>query len=256
MFSQQLIAGKAAFIAALAATIAVPAAVRAQDSSSCSCVVISRKHEPNEFQRRSSGALSFIQSRPSGALARNIGFGYGVDGTYLFRLDRAGYLSLRADAGVLQYGSESKHVPLSPTVGGRIQVKVSTNNQIVPLSIGPQLMWPRGSVRPYVNAGVGGQFFYTQSGIEGSDDSFEFARTTNQWDKTALWLAGGGVYLPVYERNVKVSIDLGAQFVTGGRARYLKPGSIQDLPDGTIQISPMESETHMTLVRLGVRIGL
>jgi hypothetical protein len=241
---------RAAIVIAVAAAPAL-----AQDSTSCGCV-IRPPNQPNEFEQRSAGSFAVIQSRPVGALGDNIGFGYGAEGAYLFRLDRAGYLSLRADAGFLQYGQESKQVPLSATIGGRIQVKVSTDNNIVPLMIGPQLMWPRGAIRPYVNAGVGGQFFFTQSSVDGADGTLDYANTTNQWDATSAWVAGGGVYLPLYERGVKVLLDLGAQYIHGGRAQYLKPGSIQDLPDAQIAITPMESETHMVLVRLGVRIGL
>jgi len=240
----------------LAVSVAPIAAASAQDTASCHCVVIQSSHSPNAFQRRSSGTLAFIQSRPQDALANNIGFGYGVDGTYMFRLDQAGFFGLRADAGFLQYGEESKHVPLSSTIGGRVQVDVSTTNYIVPLSIGPQLMWPKGSIRPYVNAGVGGQFFFTNSSVEGSDNSTSFANTTNQWDKTMTWVAGGGVYVPIYQRRFNVLLDLGAQWVNGGRARYLKPGSIQDLPDSQIAITSMESDTHMVVMRFGVRLGM
>jgi hypothetical protein len=240
----------------LIVALLTPAAMAvAQDTTSCHCVVI-QNHSPNAFERRSSGTLAFIQSRPQDALGNNIGFGYGADGTYLFRLDNAGFFGLRADAGFLQYGEESKRVPLSSTIGGRIQVDVSTTNYIVPLSIGPQLMWPKGSIRPYVNGGVGGQFFFTQSRVEGSDDVGSFANTTNQWDKTLMWVAGGGVYVPIYQKRFNVLLDLGAQYVNGGRARYLKPGSIQDLPDSQILITPMESDTHMVLVRFGVRLGM
>ncbi len=241
----------ALFAAASATPFVVPlATASAQDT------VARHQRELTEFERRSAGVFSFIQSRPQGALADNIGLGYGFDAGYLFRLDRAGFVALRADVGFLQYGDESKRVPLSSTIGGRIQVKVSTNNNIVPLSIGPQVMWPHGSVRPYVNAGIGGQFFYTQSHVEGDDDQLQFARTTNQWDKTMNWVAGGGVYIPVSRSRVKVDIDAGAQFLKGGRAKYLRPGSIEDLPDGQIRITPLESETHMVLVRLGVRLGV
>src|SRR5204863_3667599 len=132
---------------------------------------------PSEFARRSSGSFSFVQSRPLGGLSDNIGFGYGLNAAYLFRLDHEGYLSLRTDAGFVDYGSESFRVPLSTTVGGRIQVKVSTNNYIVPLSIGPQLAMPKGLIRPYVNGGIAAQIFFTQSGVEGTDDSYEFANT-------------------------------------------------------------------------------
>lgn len=234
----------------------VPAGLAsAQDTTNCHCVIFGGQREPNAFERRSSGTISFIQSRPQDALSRNIGLGYGVNGTYLFRLDKNGYFGLRADGGFLQYGDESKRVPLSSTIGGRVQVDVSTTNYIVPLSIGPQIMWPKGTIRPYANAGLGGQFFFTQSSVEGSDNSTTFARTTNQWDKTGTWVAGGGLYVLLYQKRFNVLLDIGAQYINGGRARYLKPGSIEDLPDNQIRVTPMESNTHMVLMKLGVRLG-
>jgi opacity protein-like surface antigen len=236
-------------------SVAVVTSALAQDSTACQCSSpLSRS--PSEFERRSSGGVAFVQSRPTGAFSRNIGFGYGGTGTYLFRLDDAGAFLLRADAGFLGYGYESFRAPLSPTVGGRIEVKVSTTNYLVPLSIGPQLAWPRGVFRPYVNTGVATQIFFTESGIEGSNDSGDFASTTNQSDWTVAWVLGGGLYMPVYERNTLVAIDVGVQYFTGGHAQYLRPGSIQDLPNAQIRVTPMESDTHMLLVRIGVRIGL
>jgi hypothetical protein len=215
----------------------------------------SGEHIPNEFERRSSGSIAFTQSRPLGDLQQNIGFGYGVDGAYQFRLDQSGALSLRADLGFLGYGQESFQTPLSETIGGRIQVNVRTTNYLLPMSIGPQLTWPKGSVRPYANVGVGSQFFFTESSVDGTNDD-NIASTTNYSDWTSTWIAGGGLYLPVYEKTTKVLIDLGVQYVAGGRARYLRPGSIQDLPNAQIAITPLESDTHLLLVRLGVRIGL
>src|SRR6185312_5091103 len=100
-------------------------------------------------------------------------------------------------------------------------------------------------VRPYVNGGVGGQFFFTQSHIDGTDGSSDIASTTNQHDATAAWVAGGGMLLPLHEGKTKVLLDIGAQYFKGGRARYLRPGSIQDLPNDQIVITPLESETHM-----------
>jgi hypothetical protein len=241
-----------AYAAASMIAVAATAPVFAQGTGGGS----SQSGTLNDFARRSSGSIAFIQARPVGALARNIGFGYGGNGTYLFRLDREGYLSLRGDLGFAVYGTESERVPLSSTIGGRIQVRVSTDNYVVPFTIGPQLMYPKGSVRPYVNAGYGGQVFYTQSKVHGDDDSFDFATTTNQSDVTHTWVLGGGLLIPVYEGRTRVRIDLGAQYYTGGHAQYLRPGSIEDLPNSQIKINTLESDTHMVLVRLGVNIGM
>jgi opacity protein-like surface antigen len=201
------------------------------------------------------GSIALVQSRPQGALGRNTGQGYGIAGTLYFRVDKAGIVSMRADVGGLAYGNESKRTPLSDEIGGRVQVKASTTNYIVPASIGPQLTWPTGALRPYVTAGVGGQWFFTESSVEGTSDHLQFASTTNQWDGAALWTAGSGVYVRLNEGRVPVMLDLGVQYIGGGRARYLAPGSIVDLPGGDVRITPFESRTQMLLVRLGARIG-
>ena len=231
------------------------ASALAQDSSVCACTPPHQGGPPSEWARRSAGVFSIIQSRPAGQFSDNIGFGYGGNAAYAFSLDRRGILSLRADVGFIDYGNESKHVPLSPTIGGRIQVKVSTDNYIVPISIGPQLTWPTGSVRPYVNAGFGGQFFFTQSSIDNTNGSSSNFSTTNQHDQTHAWVAGGGVYIPIHSNRVNMMLDAGVQYFTGGRAQYLRPGSIVDLPNSQIQVNPLESDTHMVVVRLGVRVG-
>ena len=245
-------------VAALSVAVATSALAQTStlDTSSCSCPT-QRVHTVSGFAKRSSGSFALIQSRPLGDLKGNIGFGYGGSGAYMFRLDHAGVLSLRADGALLDYGHESMRVPLSPTIGGRIQVKVITSNYVVPLSIGPQLTWPTGRLRPYVTAGIGGQYFYTESRVADRDEESNAFSTTNQHDWTSAWVAGGGVYLQLANKSgVNVSLDLGLHYVNGGHAQYLKPGSIEDLANSQIRITPLESDTRMTLVRAGVRIGL
>ena len=68
-------------------------------------------------------------------------------------------------------------------------------------------------------------------------------------------MAGGGVYIPIHSNKVNVMLDAGVQYFAGGRAQYLRPGSITDLPNSQIQINPLESDTHMLVVRLGLRVG-
>ena len=208
----------------------------------------------SQLARRLSGGISVVQSRPQGALAANIGIGYGVAGTALMRLDEAGIVSLRADVGVVAYGTEVKHVAFSETVGDRVRVGVRTTNFAVPMSIGPQLTWPTGLVRPYVNAGVGGQAFVTESQVEGTA-GLAIASTTNQSDFAFAWTTGTGVYIPVAAGPATVLLDIGLQYVHGSSARYLARGSIEDLPGGAIRTTPMESNTRQLLVRIGARIG-
>jgi hypothetical protein len=214
-----------------------------------------REREPSVFEQRASGAIGAWMMQPTGELRDNIGRGIGIGGAGLFRLDQSGALSLRADLGFGGYGQESKRVPLSPTIGGRIQVDVTTRNYVVVGGIGPQLTLPHGIVRPYINAGVAFQVFFTESNVDGADDSDSFGSTTNHSDGTPALTTGAGVYVPLRYGRVPVLLDLGATWYTGGRATYLKPGSIEDLPNSQIRITAMESATPFVLLRLGVKIG-
>jgi hypothetical protein len=237
-------------VALLLAVAAAP--VAAQDAAAHPAV----DRGPSELARRSAGSLTFIQSRPQGAFGQNVGLGYGVDGTYLLRLDDAGIWSLRVSAGIVSYGNESRRTPLSESVGGRVLVDVKTDNYIVPMSIGPQLTQPTGAIRPYVNAGVAAQAFFTESRVQSTDDLISFASTTNHSSFAPSWTVGGGVYVPVHHGKVNVQLDLGAQYLNGGRTRYLARGSIIDLPGAQLSVTPLESTTHLVLVRFGARVGL
>lgn len=211
---------------------------------------------PSDLARRSAVSIALNQTRPQGALARNIGFGYGISGTYLFRLDHDGVLSIRGDVAGVQYGNEWKQTPFSETVGGRVQVNVRTTNYIIPMSVGPQLAWPSGPIRPYLNAGVGAQAFVTESAVEGTDNLTVIASSTNQSDVALMWVAGGGISVPMVPGLARVQLDVGMQYVYGGRARYLAPGSMTDLPGGGVRISSLESTTRLVMLRVGARIGL
>jgi len=231
-----------------AAIVASPSASRGQ--------VPEQQRGPSLFERRASGSIDALVIQPTGALHDNIDTGIGIGFAGLFRLSDSGPLSLRADLGIGGYGEESKRVPLSPTVGGRIQVDVTTRNYVAVGSFGPQLTLPYGPVRPYVNAGMAFQVFFTESGVEGADGSYEFANTTNQSDWTPAFIAGGGLYIPLRTAKTPVLLDLGFTWYTGGHASYMKPGSIEDLPNAQIRITPIESATPFVLMRLGVKIGL
>ena len=208
-----------------------------------------------ELLRRSSASIAVVQSRPQGAFGERVGLGYGAGGAYLFRLDDAGMWSLRADAGIMTYGGESRRSMLSESVGDRVQVRVETSNYIVPVLFGVQVARPNGAVRPYVNAGAGWLAFFTESSLRGTSDIIDFASTTNHSAWAPAWAIGGGVAMPVHSGRTSVQLDLGAQYVAGGRARYLTEGSIVDLPGGAIRVTPVESATHLVVVRVGARIA-
>lgn len=204
---------------------------------------------------RFSAALALQVAEPQRDLARNIDTGVGLEAGLITRLDRAGALALRFDAGFVTYDQETREVPLTSTIGGRILVDLTTRNNILTLGVGPQLMAPRGSVRPYVNANVGAAYYFTQSSVKGSHSGESFASTTNFDDWAFAYGAGAGVYVPVM-RRVPVALDVGVRYHRNGTVQYLRAGSITDLAGGQIRIDPLESEGDLLSFRLGVTVGL
>lgn len=206
------------------------------------------------FARHSSGGIVFSQTRPIGELANNIGFGYGATGNYIYRLDKAGIAGLRLAGSWSEYGSEKIRAPLSYSVGGRIQVDVTTSNTIGTLTLGPEFMFPEGIIRPYAHAGVGAIWFATMSSVQGIDSYESEFQTRNYSDWTPTWTAGGGLHIPMARRETAVLLDIGVDYFYGGDASYLRKGSIVDLPNGDIQINPLYSETRFLNVSIGLRI--
>ena len=167
-------------------------------------------------------------------------------------LDEAMTVNLRFDPSWLRYGHESKRVPFSRTVGGRIEVDVTTTNQIVGLSFGPELTLPKGPVRPYLNAAFSGLLFWTTSSVRGIDsDDEEIARMTNHRDWTRAWVFGTGVKVPLGGRDSNFKLDFGVRYHNGSEASYLREGSIRDNPDGSITITPLTNETPFLMYSVG-----
>ena len=131
-------------------------------------------------------------------------------------------------------------------------MRLTTSNSLVHASIGPQLTAPDGPFRPYVNGGIGFSYFFTQSSVEGSGNNNEpFASTTNYDDVTMSLTSGAGVLIPVGLRR-DVAVDLGVQYQNNGQVSYLRKGGIVDLPNGGIQLNPIQSEANLLTFRIGV----
>jgi hypothetical protein len=193
-------------------------------------------------------------AQPVGEFSNYVNNGFGGGGHLMFRVDPRGVLALRADVGFLVYGHETKRVSLPGA--GRVEFEVSTSNNILTYSIGPQLVMPTGPIRPYVNAAAGGAYFFTESSVGGSDNTSDFARTRNFGDHVRSYGYGGGVFVPFAVRNTDIGLDIGARFIRNGHTRYLREGGITDVPTGGYTVSPIESETNLVVYHAGVSVGL
>lgn len=214
-----------------------------------------RQKAPDAPPRFSVG-LTALYGAPAGEFADYVDRGFGLDGSFTYRLDRAGWLGLRADLGFVVYGHEAREVCLSATVGCRVTLDLTTSNTIVYGGVGPQIMVPVGPVRPYADAAISFGYFGTTSSLSDDSDSEPFASTNNFDDATVAWSGGGGVLIPVYGGKTPVALDLAARFHRNGPVSYLREGDIQDNPDGSITLFPTESEADLWTMHLGVRIGV
>jgi hypothetical protein len=241
--------------ALLAAALLAPSAAVAQDASGAPAGLgpVTAAGEP-----RLMGGLAFAVGQPRGAFHRYVAAGYGVAGHGLYRVDRDGIFALRLDGGFLNYGNETLRVPLNTGPGGgRVRLDLTTSNNIFWLGAGPQLMAPRGVVRPYVNGTAGFSYFATTSSVKGRNDEAAFAEDTNFDDAQFSWGGGAGILVPVY-RNARslVFVDLGAQYHDNGRnVRYLREGGIRDLPNGDVQLDVIRSRADLITWHLGVSVG-
>lgn len=193
--------------------------------------------------------------QPKGDFANNIRRGWGFNVTGLIRLDSKGYLQIRADGGLAEYGNETKRIPLNP-ITGRVSFQVETSNRVGWLGLGGQLQIPDGRFRPYVNGSFAYTDFSTESSLAGTDDSFGDFSTRNQHDGSHAWVSGAGVNIPFGRKFTSGMLNVGARFYHGAEAAYLKKGDIIDNPDGTISFTPRRSRTDMVLWQLGASFTL
>ncbi|MCI0436804.1 MAG: hypothetical protein L0271_24665 [Gemmatimonadetes bacterium] len=207
-------------------------------------------------QRAWAGGGLLIAS-PVGEFDDYVDAGWGVGGHFVLRVDESGVFGIRLDAGYLNYGRETRRVCLSPTVGCRIEVDLTTSNDIAYVNLGPQLTVARGPLQPYVNASLGFAYFATVSSVEGSGNSNEpFARTTNFDDITFAWQLGSGMRIPVSSGRTPILLDFGVRYNTNGEAEYLREGGIIDRPDGSIDLNPIRSEANLVTIQIGVTVGI
>jgi hypothetical protein len=205
------------------------------------------------------GGLNVTVGQPLGTFHRYVSNGYGIGGHALARLGGSGIVAVRLDGGFLNYGNETLELPFGTRPGGgRVGIDLTTSNNIFWLGVGPQLMAPRGIVRPYVNGTAGFSYFSTMSSVSARrNNSDGFASETNYDDAQFSWGAGGGILVPIY-RNARslAFLDIGARYHDNGRnVRYLREGGIHDLPNGDLALDVIRSRANLVTWQVGVSIG-
>ncbi len=189
-----------------------------------------------------------IYARPLGEFKTYVSTGWGAGGDFRWFPGGQNIASLRADAAFLIYGRSTTRECFGS--GCRITVDITTSNNIFSGLAGPELQFPAGPVRPYVNAMAGWTVFWTQSSADGEEGGPDVFQTTNQRDNLFTSAVSGGIRIPI---GRLAGLDFSARRNFNGRARYLTRDSFGN---GTT-VTPLvrESEVNMWTYSLGMSFG-
>lgn len=217
---------------------------------------------PAHAQVQPQGELSFAMGFPQGEFADNVtnpGFGINIFGGLGFA---QAPVVLGGELGFLIYGQEHRREPFSTTIPD-VTVDVETNNNIVMGHFVLRLQPQTGTVRPYADGLFGFKYLFTETRIE--NDRFRpgpdpIAVSTNFDDIALSYGVGGGVDVRLYhgmlgESPGTVFLKLGARYLPGAEAEYLKKGSIAR-NDGTVTYEVERSRTTLLVPQIGVKVSL
>ena len=138
-----------------------------------------------------SGSISGAVATPKGDFATNVGNGYGVNASALVRLDPKAIINARADFSYVGYASSTRRIPLAGS-GNLVKLDLRTSSSIISVVGGPQLFGTRGAFTPYAAALGGFSYFFTETSVEGSNNTDSpFASTSNSGDGALTY--GGAV---------------------------------------------------------------
>lgn len=197
--------------------------------------------------------LAVDAGQPVGAFKQHVKNGAGGQAHALLRLDRYGLVSLRMQAGWLNYGHESQRSCVGTAPHCRVAVNLTTANGILSMALGPQVTVPMGRVRTYGYGLVGISRFATVSGLGGGLVPDFVAADENFGDGGAVWSGGIGLQLPVHRR---ASLDIGMGYEHHGQRHYLIKGGLTDQPDGTLGFDIKRSAASLYAIRIGVTAAM
>lgn len=205
-------------------------------------------HSPGYSVERFQVSLHFTLGFPQGEFRQNVDkVGIGGSGYFAYRFKESPF-SVGASIGVLVYGSETRIELLNAAIP-EVEVNVTTRNYILMCHLVFRAQPPEGKFRPYVEGLVGFHYLWTDTGVYNQGCCYKkIASSVNQSDWTWSCGAGCGLLMRVYEirknreqKTFAIFIDLGARYLKGGKAEYLREGSI-------LQIS----NTDLITARLGL----
>jgi hypothetical protein len=204
--------------------------------------------------------VDFLTGLPQREFRENVDdLGFGVSG------EIGGFLGdspvmIGGKFGFLNYGIERRWEPFSYAIPDVI-VRVSTTNNILLAHAFVRLQPREGAVRPYVEGLVGLKYLFTRTSIDSDDWDDDTASYTNLDDLTPSYGVGAGVHVRLWQSRARrghgnpaqLSLNLGARYLWGGDAEYLKKGSIWR-QEGEVFYDIHRSTTDLLTPQVGISV--
>jgi hypothetical protein len=212
------------------------------------------------FAQEFQGGLDFLIGLPQADFKQHVDkTGYGVTGTIGWAPGRAPVM-IGLELGFMVYGSETHSEPFSTTIPN-VFVDVNTSNNFFLAHLILRGQPNSGAIRPYLQGMVGINYLFTRTSIENKGNSGEeVASSEDLSDDAFSYGGGGGVMFRVWTQDEEnetgireVLVDVGARYVRGNEARYLKEGSIR-YRDGRVEYDVNESRTDLLELQVGVAV--
>ena len=205
--------------------------------------------------------INFSMGFPQSDFSKNIdNTGFGLSGHFAYQIPQTP-VALGAAVGFLIYGRESRKEPLSHTIPD-IVVRVETTNNILTghLLLRVQPMSGDARVKPYLEGLFGFNYLWTETSLKDSGWDENVISSKNFDDAAMSYGGGGGLMIRVYQGKKEqsegfysINIDVGARYLFGGEATYLKEGDIKR-ENGTVIYSPSQSTTDLLTTTVGVTV--
>jgi hypothetical protein len=210
-------------------------------------------------QERFQAGGHFLLGYPQGEFRQNVEkTGLGGNFYFAYRFPRS-IISAGVAFGFLIYGHETRTEPLSSTIPDLI-VDVRTTNSILLCHLFLRIQPRRGSFRPYLDGLLGFNYLSTDTSIGDHDGWEDDNLSSNNYNDIAIsYGLGGGAMMSLVEvrragrgqRIFSMDLDIGARYLKGGEAEYLKKCSIHR-EDGIVSYDVYRSKTDLLHAYLGL----
>jgi hypothetical protein len=208
-------------------------------------------------QSRFQAGGDFTLGFPLGDFKYNVDrLGLGFSGHFLYNL-RKSPISVGISLGYLMYGSETRVEPFSLTIP-EVTVNVTTRNNILMCHFLLRVQPLDGEIQPYFDGLFGFNYLWTETGIYNRGWHDEIASNVIFDDSTSSYGVGGGLMIKVFapksessKNNYALYIDMGARYLKGGEAEYLREGSIYQ-ENGDLVYEVNFSSTDLITANIGL----